>query len=71
VISNLNVNVASAVSRDYAAAWFDLRPGLYPIAWAFGCWHNNEVAGPGRMTILISRPGDNTLLPAGPGDFVR
>ena len=70
IVSNLSLNVSEA-SRKYATAWFDLRPGLYPIGWAFGCWHDSEVIGPGRMIILVSHPGETKLLPARPDDFVR
>jgi hypothetical protein len=71
VLSHLNLSAVSTVSLGYETAWFDLRPGLYPIAWAFGCWHGNEVIGPGRMTILVSHPGESTLSPTRPDDIVQ
>ena len=70
IVSYLSLNVGET-SRNYRVAWFDLRPGLYPIGWAFGCWHDNEVIGPGRIIILVGHPGETNLLPARPDDFVR
>jgi hypothetical protein len=69
--SHLSLDVVGRVSPGFETAWFDLRPGLYPAGWAFGCWHDKEVIGPGRITIMVSHPGEKTLLPARPDDFVR
>ncbi|WP_428483937.1 hypothetical protein [Rhodopila sp.] len=71
IISNVTVNVSNAVSKDYDAASFVLRPGLYPIAWGFGCWHGLKVIGPGRMTLLVVHPGGKALEPARPDELVR
>lgn len=71
IVSNLEVAVVGDVSKTFDAARFDLQPGLYTIGWAFGCWHNQEVIGPGRMTLLVGHPGEQTLLPARSGDIVR
>jgi hypothetical protein len=69
--SRISVNIANSVSVGFDTGWFDLRPGLYHTAWLFGCWHDNEVIGPGRMTILVRHPGETMLSPARPDDFVR
>jgi hypothetical protein len=71
ILSTLNVDVVRTISRSYPPAWFDLRPGLYPIGWVFGCWHDNAVIGPARLTILIGHPGETMLSPARPEDVIR
>ncbi|WP_158924001.1 hypothetical protein [Acidisphaera sp. S103] len=71
IVSHLSLNVVNNVSTHFETAWFDLQPGLYPTAWAFGCWHDKGVIGPGRITILVSHPGEKALAPARPDDFVR
>jgi hypothetical protein len=70
IISNLRAGFANE-AITYEAARFDLRPGLYPIAWVFGCWHDQEVIGPGRMTLLVGHPGEPMPLPALADDIVR
>jgi hypothetical protein len=70
VSSNVTLNITRE-AQEFASGQFDLRPGLYPIGWAFGCWHDQETIGPGQLTVLISRPGDATRQPARPGDFVH
>jgi hypothetical protein len=71
IVSNLEVAMVDDVSKAFAAARFELRPGLYPLGWAFGCWHDQEVTAPGRMILLVGHPGEGTLLPARPDDIVR
>ncbi|ACB96368.1 hypothetical protein [Beijerinckia indica] len=71
IVSNLILADPGNISKTYDAARFNLQPGLYPIAWAFGCWHDREVVGPGRITVLISHPGDQALQPALPDEIVR
>lgn len=71
IVSVHEVGLVSDVSKRFEAAWFELEPGLYPIGWAFGCWHDHQVAGPGRMTLLIEHPGEPDLAPARPEDIVR
>ena len=71
IVSNLLLADPGNTSKTYDAARFNLQPGLYQLAWAFGCWHDNEVVGPGRITILVSHPADQTLQPALPADIVR
>ncbi len=71
IVSNLEVGIADDVSKAFDAARFDLQPGLYLIGWAYGCWHDQEVTGPGRMVLLIGHPGERTLQPARPDDIVR
>lgn len=71
VSANLELNVNGAFARDYRPAWFTLQPGLYPVAWVLGCWHDQQVTGTGRITLLVSHPGDNKLMPVRPDDIVR
>jgi hypothetical protein len=71
IVSNLEVAITGDVSKTFAVAQFDLQPGLYTVGWAFGCWHDQEMTGPGRMTILIGHPGEPTPLPARADDIVR
>ena len=71
IVSNFSVALPGNRSKTYDAARFDLQPGLYPIGWALGCWRDQETVGPGRITVLISHPGDQTLPPVSPDDIVR
>lgn len=71
IVSNHEVGVAGDTSKVFDTVRFDLQPGLYPIDWAFGCWHAHEVIGPGRMTLLVGHPGEETLMAARSGDIVR
>ena len=71
VVSNYSLAISDDVSKTFDAARFDLQPGLYSIGWAFGCWHDREPVGPGRITVLISHPGNQTLQPALPDNIVR
>jgi hypothetical protein len=71
VVSNYALASQGATSRTFDAAKFDLQPGLYSIGWALGCWRDQDSVGQGRITVLIGRPGDQTLRPAGPEDIVR
>jgi hypothetical protein len=71
IVSNLEVAVVSDLMRAFDVAQFNLQPGLYAIGWAFGCWQDHTVIGPGRMTLLVGHPGDQTLQPARSDDIVR
>ena len=71
VVSNYALAFPGADSKTFDAARFALQPGLYPIGWALGCWRDHEPVGTGRMTVLISHPGDPDLQPARPEDIVR
>lgn len=71
VASNLELANAGNVSKTYDAVRFDLQPGLYPIGWVLGCWRDQEAVGPGRITILMSHPGDQALEPVPSDDIVR
>ena len=71
VVSNYALAFAGNESKTFDAARFDLQPGLYPIGWALGCWREQQAVGPGRITVLISHPGDQALQPARPDDIVR
>jgi hypothetical protein len=71
VVSEVELSLVSDISQTFDPIKFDLQPGLYSIGWAFGCWHEHEEAGPGRMTVLIARPGETQLEPARSGEIVR
>jgi hypothetical protein len=71
VVSSYDLANPGNVSRTFDAARFDLKPGLYPIGWVLGCWRGQETIGPGRITVLMSHPGDQALQPASPDDIVR
>jgi hypothetical protein len=71
VVSNYELANPGNVSKTFDAVRFDLHPGLYPINWVFGCWRDQEPVGPGRISVLISHPGDQALQPARPDDIVR
>jgi hypothetical protein len=71
IISNVRLNVVDSISATYDAAQFELEPGLYPIGWAFACWRDQSEVASGRMTILLRRPGEETLTPLRPGEIVR
>jgi hypothetical protein len=71
VVSNFNLANPGNVSKTFDAAKFDLKPGLYSIGWVLGCWRDQETVGPGRITVLISHPGDQALQPARADEIVR
>ena len=71
ITSNVSLNNAQRVSRDYAPAWFDFQPGLYKIAWAFGCWHGSEMSNLGQISVMLAEPGDGAARPLRAGDIVR
>lgn len=71
ILSNLEIVTAGALSKTYEAVRFNLQPGLYSVAWAFGCWQGTEVIGPGRITLMVGHPGEPNFLPARADDFVR
>lgn len=71
VVAEFEMSVVSDISQTFDPIKFDLQPGLFSIGWAFGCWHEREEAGPGRMTVLISHPGETGLEPVPPGEIVR
>jgi hypothetical protein len=71
IVANFDIATPGNVSKTFDAARFDLQPGLYPIGWAFGCWKDQEVIGPARITVLIGHPGEQAPQPARPDDIVR
>ncbi len=71
VISRVELDLRGAVSRSYPPQAYDLQPGIYLLLAAFGCWHGEQAAGPGRMTVLIRHPGEDGLRPARPDDLLR
>jgi hypothetical protein len=71
IMSNVELSVSQDYVRSFAVGTFDLRPGLYELIWAFGCWHGESVFGPGRLTILIGRPGEPAPRPLRDGEILR
>ena len=71
IVSNYTLAFPGNSSKTFDAIKFDLQPGLYSIGWALGCWRDQETVGPGRVTVLISHPGDQALQPARADDIVR
>lgn len=71
IVASYNLANPGDVSKTFDAARFDLKPGLYSIGWVLGCWRDQVSVGPGRITVLMSHPGDQALQPAGPEDIVR
>ena len=71
ILSSVGIDVPGDMSRTFDSTRFDLQPGLYPISWAFGCWHDREVLGPGRMVLMIKHPDEQTLKPVPPAEIVR
>jgi hypothetical protein len=71
IVSNYELPNSGNFSKTFDAARFDLQPGLYSIGWLLGCWRDQETVGPGRITVLMSHPGDEALEPASPDDIVR
>lgn len=70
IVSELNIDQHDSV-RDYGPAGFDLQPGLYPLSVAFGCWRDGRMVGPGRIGVMLRRPGEGTLRPIGPAELIR
>ncbi len=67
----LALNDAGVVGdRDtmYDPATLDLQPGMYRFLTAFGCWQTDATVGPGRLTIMIRRPGEAQFVPLPDGD---
>ncbi|KAA0686472.1 hypothetical protein DTW90_34115 [Neorhizobium sp. P12A] len=71
VYSNVALNLVSDVSQTYPPARFDLEPGLYPLEWVFGCWHDQAETGPGKITLLIQHPGEDSLQPARDDEIIH
>jgi hypothetical protein len=71
VVSNYALGFRGNDSKTFDAVRFDLQPGLYPMFWVLGCWRDQQPIGPGRLTVLVSHPGDPTLQAASPDEIVR
>jgi hypothetical protein len=71
VVSIVQLNIVDSISATYDAPQFELQPGLYSIGWVLACWHDQSEVVSGRMTILLRRPGEETLTPLRPGEIVR
>jgi len=70
ILSSIDVNISLDHVKEFPPARFNLQPGLYSVAWEFACWHNKEMTGPGKFTVLIGHPGETGLTPMRPGDIV-
>lgn len=71
IVSNFGVDMVSDIATTFNVARFDLQPGLYPIEWAFGCWHEGAETALGRLTVLIGHPGEPAPVLARADDIVR
>jgi hypothetical protein len=71
VVSEVELSMVGDVSKTFDPVKFDLQPGLYPIGWAFGCWHEHDEVGPGRMTVLVSHPDEPQPRTARPDEIVH
>jgi hypothetical protein len=71
ITSNLMLNLAQRLTKDYPPTWFELQPGLYRIGWAFGCWHGNEVSDLGQISVMLVGPGGGTARPLQATDLVQ
>ena len=71
LVSNLRLDVSGSYTHAYDPTPFDLRPGLYRISVAAGCWRARQAVGPGRLTVLIRHPGDQASSPARPDEILR
>ncbi len=64
-------SLAGTIVRNYDPVEFDLQPGLYPIGVVFGCWRDQQVIGPGHLTVLIRHPGERDFQPARADEVLR
>jgi hypothetical protein len=71
VVNNIDGNIVHDVSKTFTPGRFDLQPGLYPISWTFSCWHDRTMIGTGRITLLVSGPGEQKLSPVRLDDILR
>lgn len=71
VVSDLSINLPGKISRSSDPGLFELQPGLYRIGIGFGCWHDQQNAGTGALTVLIRHPGEQEPQPARPDEIVR
>jgi hypothetical protein len=70
-VNTIEGNLVQDVSRTFTPGRFDLQPGLYPISWTFSCWHDRTMIGTGRITLLVSGPGEQKLSPVRLDDILR
>ena len=71
ILSRYELNVGGNVEMALDPVTFELQPGIYKIALAFGCWRDGQTIGPGEVTLLVRHPGETRLAPAGPADVMR
>ena len=71
LVSNVELDLLNSVSKVFNVNRFDLKPGLYSFVWGFGCWHEHDMVGQGRVTVLVGHPGEGTLQPARSGEIFQ
>ena len=71
VISNVDLSLYNQEDKTFPGTQFELEPGLYPIAWVFGCWHEQTETAPGSLTLIIGHPDDVQPLPARADDILH
>lgn len=71
VVSELDLGLTSAATRQQAPTAFDLQPGLYRVSVALGCWRDGHVVQPGQATVLMRAPGEPALRSALPNEILR
>jgi len=71
VVSNVDLSLYNQVDKTFPGTQFELEPGLYPIGWVFGCWHEQAETVPGSLTLMIGHPGEAQPLPARLDDIVH
>lgn len=70
IVSAVMTSVVTDSSETFDTPKFQLEPGLYRIGWAFTCWHDGALVGPGQLTLLVRHPDEDALAPARPDDIV-
>jgi hypothetical protein len=71
IFSNVDLNIVTDATKTFSRGSFDLQPGLYPVTWMFGCWHDREMVRSGRISLLIGHAGEQKLSPVPPDDILR
>ncbi len=71
IVSTYMIDVVRDTSRQFDPARFEFQPGLYPVSWAFGCWRDHDIAGPGRLTMLLAGPDEAVPRPLRSNEVVR
>lgn len=71
LVSNLRLDVSGSFTHTFDPTEFALQPGLYRVGVVFGCWKGDQAVGPGRLTLLIQRPGEAQPTPPHPSEILR